>query len=452
MHLHADHSLFFEQRRPLWRAALSLGVTGCVLVANAGVNSTAVSLTASGIGLMLLLIAWTRGHRRLEPVFAWTLLIVGIALLGSLALGGDTSTIAMTASRVACGVIWVLWLGTQVDWASLRRILVSMKVPEELVANLDHALMHGVLTQREWSRRRDAARLRLGTSRLPLSSWAHLLGEGSLQAFLRLERVEEHALLRSQPSANEQSGQVFCLDAVQVTRGNQVVLEELGLQMSPAEMVLLCGPSGAGKSSILRLLAGLDGPTQGAMTRLGAHISPTSTLRARLDGQVALLSQNPEDHFVASTVAEDIMWGMLRRGADAERARGRCNEMAEALGVAHLLDRPCHALSFGEQRRVALAGLLVLEPALLLLDEPTSGLDPVAAHHLRALVEASVQRTGAACIWATHDLHSVPSLAERVVLLRHGRVIFDGPVSKGLSTDWLVRAGLAIPASQPLSQ
>jgi len=89
--------------------------------------------------------------------------------------------------------------------------------------------------------------------------------------------------------------------------------------------------------------------------------------------------------------------------------------------------------------------LLVLEPALLLLDEPTSGLDPVAAHELCTLVEQSVERTGAACVWATHDLHSVPPQVERVVLLRDGKVIFDGPSSEGLSRPWLLRAGLAIP-------
>ena len=115
-----------------------------------------------------------------------------------------------------------------------------------------------------------------------------------------------------------------------------------------------------------------------------------------------------------------------------------------SLRIDHLLSRPCHQLSFGEQRRVALAGLLVLEPALLLLDEPTAGLDPVAAHELRTPVGESVRRTGAACVWATHDLHSLPPQATRVALLRDRRLIFDGPVTEGLSKPWLIRAGLAV--------
>ena len=190
---------------------------------------------------------------------------------------------------------------------------------------------------------------------------------------------------------------------------------------------------------------GMSEPSQGTMTRLGVSISPGADLRARLDGRVALLVQNPEHHFIASTVAEDIMWGLLQRKVDIDEAQKRCKEVSTALRIEHLLTRPCHELSFGEQRRVALAGLLVLEPELLLLDEPTSGLDPVTAHELRVLVEKTVRRTGATCIWATHDLHSVPPQVRRVVLLRDGRVIFDGDVHEGLSRSWLLRAGLAVP-------
>ena len=179
------------------------------------------------------------------------------------------------------------------------------------------------------------------------------------------------------------------------------------------------------------------------MTRFAGRISPEDALRVRLDGRVALLCQSPEHHFIASTVAEDIAWGLLRRGVDDGEARRRAREMSEALHIDHLLDRPCYQISYGEQRRVALAGLLVLEPDLLLLDEPTAGLDPVGARKMRGLVEDCVSRSGAACIWATHDFHSLPSRAERVVLLRDRSLLFDGAIDEGLSEAWLVQAGLS---------
>ena len=166
MHLHADHSLFFGRRQPLWRTATSLGWTTCVLVANVGVARTEVSLAGSALAVVFLLVAWTRGHRRLEPAFTWLLLLVGCAVLGSAALGGDIDRVAQAAARVSCGVLWILWLGTQIDWASLRRLLLAVRVPVEIVETLDQAMMHGVFTQREWTRRRDAARLRLVPQRL----------------------------------------------------------------------------------------------------------------------------------------------------------------------------------------------------------------------------------------------------------------------------------------------
>ena len=448
MHFHADHTLFFKAPRSLWRAALALGLTLCVVTVNAAAQSTSVSLVGSGVGVFLLLLAHLRGHGRLEPLAAWTITLVAIALVAGAALGGDHAALSKTTSRIACGVIWVLWLGTQLDWASLRRILLSARVPTSVISALDHALMHGALTQNEWRQRRDAARMRLGRSRLPLRSWGRLLGEGALSGFLRLERAEENALLRSGSARAPSSAESIQLSGVTVEREGHRVLTQVGLRFEPGECVLLCGRSGAGKSSLLRVLAGLDAPAQGTIQRLGVTIESHAALPLRLDGRVALLTQNPEHHFIASTVADDIAWGLKRRGVDASQARARSEEVAASLQITHLLERPCHAISFGEQRRVALAGLLVLKPRVLLLDEPTSGLDPLAAQHMRTLVDASVRAAGSICLWATHDLHALPPQAQRIILLGEQRVLFDGALSAGLSEPWLVRAGLKAPTQK----
>ena len=196
MHLHAEHSLFFERRQPLRVATFGIALTACVLIFNAGARSATLSLIGSGIGALLLLFAQARGRRRIKPVLAWTLALVALALLGGAVLDSNAEVVVQTSVRILCGAIWILWLGTQVDWTSLRRLLLRLRIPEGVVASLDHALMHGVLTQREWVQRRDAARLRLGSPRLPLAAWGPLLGEGALHAFVRLERAEENALLR----------------------------------------------------------------------------------------------------------------------------------------------------------------------------------------------------------------------------------------------------------------
>jgi len=445
MHFHADHALFFDRRPSIIRASTALAVTLVVLIVNSSAESIFGSLMGAGIGVLLLFVAHLRGSGRVEPAVAWVLALVGLGMVAGVGLGADTDALVRTGARVFCGVVWVLWLGTEVDWVSLRHLLLKVGVSDGIVSTLDHALMHGVLTKREWVQRRDAARLRLGTSRLSLGTWGPLLSEGALHAFTRLEQVEENATIRSATIDQSLLFDGIQLNSIDVDREGERVLTGIDLQVEPGEWLMLCGPSGAGKSSLLRVLAGLDEPTQGTMTRLGITISPGVSLPSRLDGRVGLLAQNPEHHFIASTVAEDIAWGLLRRGFDEAEAKHRSVEMAKALGISDLLMRPCHQLSFGEQRRVALAGLLVLEPVLLLLDEPTSGLDPVAAHELCALVEEMVHRTGAACVWATHDLHSVPPQADRVVLLRDGHVVFDGSSDEGLSRSWLLRAGLATP-------
>jgi len=445
MHFHAEHALFFERRASVRRAQVAIALTMTALVFNTSAGSIVASLLGAGVGIVLLALARARGAARVEPVVAWVLALVGLGLVAGAGLGANTHSLARTGSRVFCGIVWVLWLGTQVDWASLRQLLLRLKVPEGIVSSLDHALMHGVLTKREWVQRRDAARLRIGRPRLSLPIWGQLLSEGALHAFTRLEQVEENATARSAATKGALHSEAVEFTEVDVVRDGTRVLQGLNLTLEPGEWLMLCGPSGAGKSSLLRVLAGLDKPAQGTMSRLGISVSPGTPLPRRLDGRVALLTQNPEHHFIASTVAEDIAWGLLRRGIDSADAQHRAEQMAEALGIGDFLQRACHQLSFGEQRRVALAGLLVLEPTLLLLDEPTAGLDPVAAHELCTLVEQSVHRTGAACIWATHDLHSVPPQAKRVVLLRDGQMIFDGPSDEGLSRPWLLRAGLAMP-------
>ncbi len=443
MHFHAEHTLFFERRTTALRTKVAVALTVTVLIVNASLGSTNASLAGAGIGVFFLLFVRARGAGRIGPLLTWMVAVVGLGLLAQLVLGANVDDIMRAGSRLFCGVVWVLWLGTQVDWVSLRQLLLQLRVPESIVHSLDHALMHGVLTKREWIQRRDAARLRLGTPRLSLGAWAPLLSEGALHAFTRLEQVEENASIRSVKTESSDDHHGVAFDAVDVDRDGKRVLTGIDLRVEPGEWVLLCGPSGAGKSSLLRVLAGLDNPTRGTMTRFGSPVSADASLASRLDGRVALLSQNPEHHFIASTVAEDIAWGLLRRGVSADQAAVDVREMAEALGVGKLLERPCHQLSFGEQRRVALAGLLVLEPSLLLLDEPTSGLDPVAAQELCMLVKRMGQRTGAACMWATHDLHSIPPQAERIILLRDGEVVFDGPVDEGLSRPMLLRAGLA---------
>ena len=439
--------LFLANRKPLWISVSSLILTIGVLLLNSNTTVT-VSLVGAGIGMSLLLYEYFRGVKRFESTVPVVVSLIVVGVVGGSLLNFDTAVFLGVLSRILCGAIWVLWLGTQMDWVSLRQILRCMKVPDVIVNSIDHALLHGFFTQREWIHRRDTIRLRMGQATLSTRLWAMVLSEGIFKAFTRLETVEQNSFLRRASTTNACRIQEITLQSVSVKRGGTLVLEGLNLSIFSGEWIVLCGPSGAGKSTLLRLLAGLEEPEKGTLHRLGTSISSGVPLSDRLDGRVALLVQNPEHHFIASTVAEDIMWGLIQRGMDEKEAMAYCLRVAKSLQIDHLLERPCHELSFGEQRRVALAGLLVLEPELLLLDEPTSGLDPVSAYNLREIVKDCMCRTKTTCIWSTHDLNSIPSQTSRVILLNKGKMIFDGSSTEGLSRSWLLKAGLAVPRSE----
>jgi energy-coupling factor transporter ATP-binding protein EcfA2 len=420
-----------------WRLGLGLSALGL----NLWCERWWLSLSLAAVALLWVLL----GRGRRPPLGAlWVALAaaLGLALAAALGLVGEAGLLPL-AARVVCGAAWSLWLAAALQWPELRGALRAAGAPAATLERLDQSWLHGVLTARQWSQRRDAARARLGRASLPASVWGAVLGEGALEGVARVEVAEQSALRRGAACGlSAEAGAVVVLEGASLRRGERALVEAQRWSLSRGAWVALCGPSGAGKSSLLRLLVGLEAPTEGQLARFGELISSASPLSRRLDGRVALLCQNPEHHFLAVTARDDIAWSLRRRGRGEEEVAAAVAAVAASLSLEQVLDRPCYGLSFGEQRRVALAGLLVAEPQLLLLDEPTAGLDPVAAGQLAGLIAGEVARRGVTCVWATHDLHQLPGEITRALFLREGRLIFDGPVSEGLSARWLGLAGL----------
>jgi cobalt/nickel transport system ATP-binding protein len=445
MHLHADHPLFFAEPRSVRSTACRLALGAVALVANSWAADPRVSAAAVAIAGALLVAEGGAGSKRTGPLLAVVVGSTAAALIGGLLLGATRSDGSAWAARVAGGGAWVLWLGSGLDWTALRALLVRVGVPGGVVSSLDHAVLHGLLTVSGWRLRRDVARLRLGRGWLPASAWASVVGEGAMDGFERIERVEDAAVLRSASQRDDSAGGATVAEALCVRGGERRLLDGVSLRLEQGEWVAVCGASGAGKTSLLRALAGLSPIEAGRIVRLGRELTAATRWSDRLDGRVGLLTQNPEHHFLASTAGQDVAWAPRHRGCSEADALRLAREALDLLGLGHLFDRACHTLSFGEQRRVALAGVLVNRPKLLLLDEPTSGLDPLAAQTLCHAIEALDSGERPACLWATHDLHHLPSRVRRVVLLRDGRVVFDGPREVGTSRGWLVAAGLAAP-------
>ncbi len=214
-------------------------------------------------------------------------------------------------------------------------------------------------------------------------------------------------------------------------------LRGVSLTVGAGERVAVVGPNGAGKTTLLlRLCGALPGGRGQAVV---AGLDPADPgQRRKLPAAVGVVFQNPDDQLFAATVLEDVAFGPLNMGVDPRQARIAAEAALIGVGLAGYGPRSPHRLSGGEKRRVALAGVLVMGPEVLLLDEPTGSLDPAGRRELVSLLA----RQPAALVVASHDLGLVARLCPRTVVLVAGRVAADGPTAATLTADGLKTWGL----------
>ena len=201
----------------------------------------------------------------------------------------------------------------------------------------------------------------------------------------------------------------------------RAAVDAVSFVVRAGERVALVGPNGSGKSTLLQVTAGLRRPTAGTVRLVdpdGRREDPARLPSAALPGRLALVFQDPEVGFVARRVLDEV------GGTDAART-------LERFGLAALADEDPFRLSTGEQRRLSLAATARQRPALLLLDEPTFGLDEGGRDAVAALLDEG-RAAGQSQLMATHDPRLLPG-CDRVVALRDGRVIFDGPADRFLA-------------------
>jgi energy-coupling factor transport system ATP-binding protein len=225
--------------------------------------------------------------------------------------------------------------------------------------------------------------------------------------------------------------------------GAREALGECSFDLEPGEVVALLGPSGGGKSTLLRALAGLVPHFHGGRFVGRVEVAGLDTRRVRpaeLAGTVATLFQDPEDQVVFTGVAAEVAFGLENIGVPPLEIGPRAAEALDAVGAAHLAERPVAELSGGELQRVCLAAVLALEPRLLLLDEPTSQLDPEGA---AAAIELA-RTSGAAVVVSEQRPDRVLEACDRVLFVEAGR-IREG---EQLPAAWLPR-DVYIPASEP---
>jgi cobalt/nickel transport system ATP-binding protein len=220
--------------------------------------------------------------------------------------------------------------------------------------------------------------------------------------------------------------------------GGRPALDGLDLHVGHGERVAILGPNGAGKTTFMLHLNGLL-KGEGELEVAGLPVTKPNLreLRAR----VGLVFQDPDDQLFMPTVGQDVAFGPANLGV--EDVGGRVTEALAAVRLDGFEDRAPHQLSMGERRRVAIATVLAMRPALLVLDEPSASLDPRSRRELLQILET----IAATLVVTTHDLLFAAELCDRTVILAAGRVVADRPTGELLAdAELLARYDLELPA------
>ena len=225
----------------------------------------------------------------------------------------------------------------------------------------------------------------------------------------------------------------------------RIALEDINLKIESGEFVGIIGHTGSGKSTLVQHLNGLLKPTSGKVIIDG--IDTTDKNLKELRKKVGLIFQYPEHQLFEETVRKDIAFGLVKQGVDEETINRRINEVIKIVDIDEdILDKSPFELSGGQKRRVAIAGVAILNPGILILDEPTAGLDPKGRDEVFELIRNMHKQLGNTIILVSHSMEDMAKLANRIIVMNKGKIHMDGkPREVYQQTEKLEEVGLSAP-------
>ncbi len=449
-----------------WDGRLKLAL----LTAAIGLNILMARLWLSVLLLVLgvILVLFSRIPLRqvvfffLAPAWATLIVFVGFSVgfgvtslyqVGPVILYQEGIRLGLAAAaRVACDMVWISAVFLTTPFNTLMRALRWYRVPAILLDITAMAYRYAGLLWEEFHRMKISA-----VSRGGFRGWinryhstARILSQVILRSYDRSLRIQHAMFARGQlcekkhseagpdsiednscpnrcnitPSLSDPSLPVLICTDVFHCYAETRSLKRLSMTVQQGEVVALCGPNGAGKSTLLKMIAGIISPDSGNITLCGKTLDPCG--QQDIFRQVGILFQDPNDQLFCTHVQEDVAYGPINLGLDADEVDRRVAAAMDLMEVTHLAQRPIHRLSHGEMRRVGLAGVIAMQPPLILLDEPTASLDPASTQHLIRLIRHLNSHHGYTLIMVTHDINIASMIATRVIILDQGEIVADG--------------------------
>jgi energy-coupling factor transporter ATP-binding protein EcfA2/energy-coupling factor transporter transmembrane protein EcfT len=429
-----------------WDARLKL----LLLVVAIGLNVVIANawLSAALLAVSLVFIVRSKIPFRLFAIFflapAWATLLVFVGF----SVGSEMS--------------WIAALMLTTPFPQLLEALHFYRVPAVLIGAFAMAYRYAFLLADECYRMIAASRVRggLNTFFRKIESLAMIVAQVIIRAYDRAARLQQAMMTRGADFADADGRMAVAVDAeiaeapssppdrhydclmpstgispaalalecrnlsFAYKRGGARVIDDLTLSVASGEVIAVCGPNGCGKSTFLKLVTGVLRPLSGEVRLLG--IPSDQARRNEAFRFVGLLFQDPNDQVFCTHVREDIAYGPRNLGLDRLTIDKVVTAAMALAEISHLGARSVHQLSFGEMKRIGLAGLIAMRQPLMLLDEPSAYLDPAATRQLLQIVKRLNAEYGYTFIVVTHDMELVAELATRVLIMQDGRIVADG--------------------------
>ncbi|MBR5155106.1 MAG: energy-coupling factor transporter ATPase [Clostridia bacterium] len=227
----------------------------------------------------------------------------------------------------------------------------------------------------------------------------------------------------------------------------KAAVKNVNLTLNSGEFIGLMGHTGSGKSTLIQMIAGIVKPTSGKIAIDGQELYAKNCDMRKMRFKTGLVMQYPEYQLFEETVFKDIAFGPSNMGLSEDEIKRRVFFAANLVGIGdELLEKSPFELSGGQKRRVAIAGVLAMEPEILILDEPTAGLDPAGRDEILCKIKDMHQRLGITVILVSHSMEDLANLTDRIVVMNHGELaMFDKTAEIFKHSEELKRIGLSVP-------